>query len=48
MPTSIVIKLVEDVAKLKAQVANLIWYQKWQMGLLAAILAAVFGTWITR
>jgi len=48
MPNSIVVKLLEDVAALKAQVEGLITYQKWQMGALAAILAAVIGAWIAR
>lgn len=48
MPNDIVLRLIEDVAMLKAQVRSLITYQKWQMGALAAILAAVLGAWVAR
>jgi len=48
MPNGIVIELIRKVAKMEARVENLMSYQKWQMGLLAAIFLAVLGTWITR
>ena len=48
MPNEIVIQLLKDVAALKAQVEGLITYQRWQMGALAAILAAVIGAWLSR
>lgn len=41
MPTSIAKEFFERLATLEAQVANLMVYQKWQMGILAAILIAV-------
>lgn len=42
MPTRLkdVEKFFERMAKLEAQVANLMTWQKWQMGVLAAILLA--------
>lgn len=48
MPNGIVIELIKKVAKLEARVENLVSYQKWQMGLLAAIFMAILGTWIAR
>lgn len=41
-------KFFERLAKLEVRVEGLITYQKWQMGLLAAIIAAVIGAWVTR
>jgi len=41
MPTSIAKEFFERLATLEAQVANLMVYQRWQMGILAAILIAV-------
>jgi len=41
MPSSLVIKLLERVAVLEEKVHSLIGYQKWQLGLLSAILAAI-------
>ncbi len=41
MPSSIAKEFFERLATLEAQVANLMTYQKWQMGILAAILIAV-------
>lgn len=48
MPNSVVVELIRKVAILETKVAELMRYQKWQMGLLTAILAAVFGAWMTR
>ena len=48
MPNDIVMQLIKDVAKLKAQMEGLIMYQKVQMGALVAILAAVIGAWVAR
>jgi hypothetical protein len=48
MPNSIVVELIRKVAILETKVQELMKYQKWQMGLLTAILAAVFGAWVTR
>lgn len=48
MPNSIVTELIRKVAKLEARVENLFTYQKWQMGLLAAIFVTVLGAWVTR
>ena len=48
MPNSIVIELIKKVAKLEERVESLMSYQKWQMGLLTAILLAVFGAWVTK
>lgn len=38
----------ERIAILETKVAALMTYQKWQMGALAAILAAVIGGWVSR
>lgn len=48
MPSDIVVKLMDRIAKLEARVENLMSYQKWQMGALAAILAAVIGGLVSR
>ena len=48
MPNNIVVELIRKVAILETKVEELMKYQKWQMGLLTAILAAVFGAWVTR
>lgn len=48
MPNNIVVELIRKVAVLETKVQELMKYQKWQMGLLTAILAAVFGAWVTR
>lgn len=37
MPSSIVIDLLERVAKLEAKVGSLLTYQKWSMGILSAV-----------
>jgi len=42
------IKFLERLVSLEVKVKNLIWYQKWQMGLLAAIFVAVLAAWKTR
>ncbi len=41
MPTGIVIQLIERVAKLEAKAESLLIYQKWQMGILGAVLASI-------
>lgn len=43
MPSTVkqVKEFFERIATLEAQVANLMLYQRWQMGILAVILAAV-------
>jgi hypothetical protein len=38
----------ERMAILETDVAALMTFQKWQMGALAAILAAVIGGWMSR
>lgn len=41
MPNSIVTKLIEEVATLKAQVSDLLTWQKWQMGVLAVVIGGL-------
>lgn len=48
MPSDIVIKLMEKVAKLEAQVDSLMSYQKWQVGLLTAILLMAVKAWMKK
>lgn len=48
MPSNIVLQLMKQVAALEAKVEGLIVYQKWQMGALAAIFAAVVGAWMSK
>jgi hypothetical protein len=48
MPNAIVIELMKEVAVLKSQVKDLMSLQKWQMGMLAMVLAAVVGAWVSR
>ncbi len=43
MPSSIVTRLIEEVATLKAQVASLLNYQKWTMALLSAMFVLLLG-----
>ena len=38
MPSDIVLKLIEKVSKLEARVESLMSYQRWQVGLLAALI----------
>lgn len=44
MPSSIVIDLIERVAKLEAKVGSLLTYQKWSMALLSAVFLAALRT----
>jgi len=41
MPNNIVIDLIRKVAKIEGRLESLMNYQKWQMGILAAIFVAV-------
>ncbi len=41
MPRSIAKEFFERLATVEAQITNLMVWQKWQMGILAAILVAV-------
>lgn len=43
MPSSIVLRLMEEVAELKATVASLLLYQKWTMGLIGGLVMAIVG-----
>lgn len=45
MPSDIVIKLIDRIAKLEARVENLMSYQRWQVGLLTAILLIAVKAW---
>lgn len=48
MPSDIVTKLIAKVAMLEAKVDGLMTYQKWQMGLLAAILLLAVQSWVSK
>ena len=48
MPSDIVVKLIERISKLEAKVENLMAYQKWQVGLLTAILLMAVKAWMVR
>ncbi len=48
MPSDIVVKLLERISKLEAKVENLMAYQKWQVGLLTAILLMAVKAWMVR
>ena len=48
MPSDIVTKLIDRISKLEARVENLMSYQKWQMGLLTAILLIAVKAWVAR
>ncbi len=48
MPNDIVIKLIERLAKLETKVESLMSYQKWQVGLLTAILLMAVKAWMVR
>jgi hypothetical protein len=41
-------KFLERLVALETKVKDLIWYQRWQMGLLAAIFVTVLAAWKTR
>jgi hypothetical protein len=43
MPNSIMAALINRVSIVETKVESLLSYQRWQMGFLAAILAAVIG-----
>jgi len=46
MPSQIVLRLMEEVATLKAQIESLMTYQKWTMALLSAIFMMALGALI--
>ncbi len=48
MPSDIVVKLIDRIAKLEARVESLMSYQKWQVGLLTAILLMAVKAWMVR
>lgn len=48
MPSDIVVKLIDRIAKLEARVESLMSYQKWQVGLLTAILLMAVKAWMIR
>lgn len=48
MPNDIVLKLIEDVAKLKVRVDDLMTWQKWQVSLLIAIVAALTANYFNK
>ena len=48
MPSDIVVKLIERIAKLEARMESLMSYQKWQVGLLTAILLMAVKAWMVR
>jgi hypothetical protein len=48
MPSDIVVKLIDRISKLEARVENLMSYQKWQMGLLTAILLIAVKSWMGK
>jgi hypothetical protein len=48
MPTNVVMDLIKRVLVLETKMKLLLDIQKWQLGLLGAILVAVLGAWVTR
>ncbi len=48
MPSDIVVKLIDRISKLEARVESLMSYQRWQVGLLTAILLMAAKTWMTH
>lgn len=48
MPSDIVVKLIERVKALEVQMGILMSYQKWQIGLLTAILLMALKAWMVR
>lgn len=46
MPSEIVVKLIERISKLETRVENLMSYQRWQVGLLTAILLMAVKAWM--
>lgn len=48
MPSDIVVRLIDRISKLEARVENLMSYQKWQMGLLTAILLIAVKSWMGK
>lgn len=48
MPSDIVAKLIDRIAKMEARVESLMAYQKWQVGLLTAILLMAVKAWMVR
>ena len=48
MPSDIVIRLIERLSKLETKVESLMAYQRWQIGLLTAILLMAVKAWMVR
>jgi len=48
MPSDIVLKLIDRLSKLEERVESLMLYQKWQVGLLTAILLMAVKAWMVR
>lgn len=48
MPSDIVAKLIERIAKLEARVENLMAYQKWQIGLLTGLILMGLKAWVSK
>lgn len=48
MPSDMVVRLIDRIAKLEARVESLMNYQKWQVGLLTAILLMAAKAWIVK
>lgn len=48
MPAKVVIDLCERVVKLEAKMVALMTIQKWQLGLLTAIVAGVLANFFKR
>jgi hypothetical protein len=48
MPNNVVMDLIKRVLVLETKMKLLLDIQKWQLGLLGAILVAVLGAWVTR
>lgn len=48
MPSDIVVRLIDRIAKLEAKVESLMAYQKWQVGLLTAILLIAVKKWVGK
>lgn len=46
MPNDIVLKMIDRLSKLEARVESLMSYQKWQVGLLTALLLIAVKAWI--
>lgn len=48
MPNDIVLEIIDRLSKLEARVESCMSYQKWQIGLLTALILMAVKTWVSK